>query len=176
MDLNTINWPLIILGLPSLFLVMSVSWLCATVLPLDLSKHVLRNNVSGLRLRPHDKMMTKIEAGAWLEAVLAWVTSSLVKDEYVQNEVRALLLCQDHRVCELRKDEAFLAAWPYLLHRSTTTLFMTPFLSITLYYFCLFLSLIFSRGWPRPFSSPISQTTWLEVNPSYNYFKCGKEK
>ena len=36
--------------------------------------------------------------------VLAYVTNVLVKqDEHVQNEVRALLLCQDHRVCELRK-------------------------------------------------------------------------
>jgi len=30
------------------------------------------------------------------------------KDEHVQNEVHALLICQDHRVCELRKHFSFL--------------------------------------------------------------------
>jgi hypothetical protein len=29
-------------------------------------------------------------------------------DEHVQNEVHALLICQDHRVCELRKHFSFL--------------------------------------------------------------------
>jgi hypothetical protein len=58
--------------------------------------------------------------------VLAYVTNVLVKqDEHVQNEVRALLLCQDHRVCELRKLpplftpflEDFSAAHPFLLQQ-----------------------------------------------------------
>ena len=30
------------------------------------------------------------------------------EDEHVQNEVHALLICQDHRVCELRKHFSFL--------------------------------------------------------------------
>ena len=30
------------------------------------------------------------------------------EDEHVQNEVHALLICQDHRVCELRKLFSFL--------------------------------------------------------------------
>ena len=46
------------------------------------------------------------------------------EDEHVQNEVHALLICQDHRVCELRKHFSFLfspffedfsAAQPFLL-------------------------------------------------------------
>jgi len=46
------------------------------------------------------------------------------EDELVQNEVHALLFCQDHRVCELRKHFSFLftpffedfsAAQPFLL-------------------------------------------------------------
>ena len=53
-------------------------------------------------------------------------------DEHVQNEVHALLFCQDHRVYELRKHFSFLltpffedfsAARPFLSNRSTTDLF-----------------------------------------------------
>jgi hypothetical protein len=48
------------------------------------------------------------------------------EDEHVQNEVLALLICQDHRVCELRKHFSFLftpffedfsAAQPFLLQQ-----------------------------------------------------------
>jgi len=48
------------------------------------------------------------------------------EDERVQNEVHALLFCQDHRVCELRKHFSFLfspifedfsAAQPFLLQQ-----------------------------------------------------------
>jgi hypothetical protein len=48
------------------------------------------------------------------------------EDEHVQNEVHALLICQDHRVCELRKHFSFLftpffedfsAAQPFLLQQ-----------------------------------------------------------
>ena len=48
------------------------------------------------------------------------------EDEHVQNEVHALLICQDHRVCELRKHfsllftpffEDFSAAQPFLLQQ-----------------------------------------------------------
>ena len=59
------NWPLIILGLPPLFLEMSVCQLLfhGISLHLVLSKHVMRN-VSRLRLRAHS---LKVEAAAWLE-------------------------------------------------------------------------------------------------------------
>jgi hypothetical protein len=48
------------------------------------------------------------------------------EDEHVQNEVHALLICQDHRVCELRKHFSFLltpffedfsVAQPFLLQQ-----------------------------------------------------------
>jgi len=48
------------------------------------------------------------------------------EDEHVQNEVHALLICHDHRVCELRKHFSFLfspffedfsAAQPFLLQQ-----------------------------------------------------------
>jgi len=83
-------------------------------LHLDLSKHVMRN-ISRFRLRAHT---LKVEAATWLEDGFAYVTNVLVtlvtldqcpgEDEHVQNEVHALLICQDHRVCELRKHFSFL--------------------------------------------------------------------
>ena len=46
------------------------------------------------------------------------------EDEHVQNEVHALLICQDHQVCELRNSflfspffEDFSAAQPFLLQK-----------------------------------------------------------
>jgi hypothetical protein len=60
-----------------------------------------------------------------LKVVLAYVTNILVKMD-IQNEVHALLFCQDHRVCELRKHFSFLftpfsedfsAAQPFLLQQ-----------------------------------------------------------
>jgi len=45
--------------------------------------------------------------------VLAYVPNFLVKMNHVQNEVHALLFCQDHRVCKLRKDFSFLFITPY---------------------------------------------------------------
>jgi hypothetical protein len=67
---------------------------------LDLSKHVMRN-VSRLRLRAHT---LKVEATAWLEGSSHVFYQCSGEDGHVQNEVHAVLLCQDHRVCELRKD------------------------------------------------------------------------
>ena len=62
---TTINWPRIILGLPSLF--PSSNKRMPTIVPwylhLNLSKHIMRN-VSRLRLRAHT---LKVEAAAWLE-------------------------------------------------------------------------------------------------------------
>ena len=74
------------------------------------------------------------------------------EDEHVQNEVHALLICQDHRVCGLRKHFSFLfspffedfsAAQPFLLQQvnNQLNLFMISFLSRTIDFFFFFLSL-----------------------------------
>ena len=62
---------------------------------LDLSKHVMRN-ISRFRLRAHT---LKVEAAAWLEDGSCVCDQCYGEDEHVQNEVHALLFCQDHRVC-----------------------------------------------------------------------------
>jgi len=91
-------------------------------LHLDLSKHVMRN-ISKFRLRAHS---SKVEAAAWLEDGSCVCDQYPCEDEHVQNEVHALLFCQDHRVCELRKHFSFLitpffedfsAAQPFLLQQ-----------------------------------------------------------
>jgi len=73
-------------------------------LHLDPSKHVLRN-ISRFRLRAHT---LKVEAAAWLEDGSCVCDQCPGEDEHVQNEVHALLICQDHRVRELRKHFSFL--------------------------------------------------------------------
>jgi len=119
---TTTNWPPIILGLPSLFLEMSVGMPINVprYLHLDLSRHVMRN-ISRFRLRAHT---LKVEAAAWLEDGSCVRDQCPGEDEHVQNEVHALSICQDHRVCELRKHFSFLftpffedfsAAQPFLL-------------------------------------------------------------
>jgi hypothetical protein len=50
----------------------------------------------------------KVEAAAWLADGSHVCDQCHGEDEHVQNEVHALLLCQDHRVCELRKHFSFL--------------------------------------------------------------------
>ena len=50
----------------------------------------------------------KVEAAAWLEDGIYVCDQCPGEDEHVQNEVHALLFCQDHRVCELRKHFLFL--------------------------------------------------------------------
>ena len=91
-------------------------------LHLDLSKHVMRN-ISRFRLRAHT---LKVEAAAWHEDGSCVCDQCPDEDEHVQNEVHALLICQDHRVCELRKHFCFLfslffedfsAAQPFLLQQ-----------------------------------------------------------
>jgi len=92
-------------------------------LHLDLSKHVMCN-ISRFRLRAHT---LKVEAAAWLEDGSCVCDQCPGEDEHVQNEVHALLICQDHRVCELRKHsslflftpffEDFSAAQPFLLQQ-----------------------------------------------------------
>ena len=82
---TTTNWPRIILGLPPLFLEMSVCQLLfhGISLHLVLSKHVMRN-VSRLRLRAHT---LKVEAAAWLEDGSGVCDQCPGEDEHVQNEV-----------------------------------------------------------------------------------------
>ena len=75
-------------------------------LHLDLSKHVMRN-VSRLRLHAHT---LKVEAAAWLEYGSRVCDQSPGEDDRVQNEVHALLFCQDHRIINLRKHFSFLFA------------------------------------------------------------------
>jgi len=121
---TTTNWPPIILGLPSLFLEMSVCQLMYHGISahLNLSKHVMRN-ISRFHLRAHT---LKVEAAAWLEDGSCVCDQCPGEDEHVQNEVHALLFCQDHRVCELRKHfsylfspffEDFSATQPFLLQQ-----------------------------------------------------------
>ena len=102
-----------------------------------LSKHVMRN-ISRFRLRAHT---LKVEAAAWHEDGSCVCDQCPGEDEHVQNEVHALLICQDHRVCELRKHFSFLftpffddfsAAKPFLLQQ--VNLFMISFLSRTIYF------------------------------------------
>jgi len=68
----------------------------------------------------------KVEAAAWHEDGSCVCDQCFGEDEHVQNEVHALLICQDHRVCELRKHFSFLfspffedfsAAQPFLLQQ-----------------------------------------------------------
>jgi len=73
----------------------------------------------------------------------------------------ALLICQDHRVCELRKH--------FCCNRSTTNLFMISFLSRTIDFFFFFLSLWIYLWLAETSQQPISQTTWLKVTPNCNH-------
>ena len=119
------------------------------------------------------------------------------KDEHVQNEVHALLICQDHRVCVLRKHFSFLFTpffnpypYPYTFFWglfSSPTLFAAtgqqptcswfPFSAEqeTLSFF--FLSLWIYLWLAETSQQPVSQTTWLKVTPhcnhSYYGFNCG---
>ena len=91
--------------MPPLYLEMSVCRLLYHGISiLILSKHVM-HNVSRLCLRAHT---LKVEAASWLEDGSCECDQCPGEDEHVQNEVHALLFCQDLRVCELRKHFSFL--------------------------------------------------------------------
>jgi hypothetical protein len=86
----------------------------------------------------------KVEAAAWLEDGSCVYDQCPGEDEHVQNKVHALLFCQDHRVCKLRKHFSFLFTPslrifqqpnPFCCNRSTTNLFMISFLSRTIDFF-----------------------------------------
>jgi len=133
-------------------------------LHLDLSKLVMRN-ISRFRLRAHT---LKVEAAAWHEDGSCVCDQCPEEDEHVQNEVHALLICQDHRVCELRKHFSFLfspffkdfsAAQPFLLQQVNNQL-VHDFLSQQnnrLFFF--FLSLWIYLWLAETSQQPISQTT-----------------
>jgi len=115
----------------------------------------------------------KVEAAAWHEDGSCVCDQCPGEDEHVQNEVHALLICQDHRVCELRKHfsspfclHLFLRTFqqpnPFCCNRSTTNLFMISFLSI-------FLNLWIYLWMAETSQQPISQTTWLKVTPHCNH-------
>jgi len=97
--------------------------------------------------------------------------------------VHALVICQDHRVCELRKHLSFLFHLflrtfqqpnPFCCNRSTTNLFMISFLSRTINFFFFFLSLWIYLWLAETSQQPISQTTWLKVTPHCNH--CNSKK
>ena len=88
-------------------------------LHLDLSKHVMRN-ISRFRLRAHT---LKVKAEAWLEDGSRVCDQCPGEDEHVQNEVHAILLCQDHRVGELRNHFSFLFT-PFFKDISTVRPFL----------------------------------------------------
>ena len=150
----------------------NVAW----YLHLDLSKHFMRN-ISRFRLRAHT---LKVEAAAWLEDGSCVCDQCPGEDEHVQNEVQALLLCQDHQVCELWKHFSFLFTPflrtfqqpnPFCCNRSTTNLFMISFLSRTINFFFFFLSLWIYLWLAETSQQPISQTTWLKVTPHCNHLR-----
>ena len=113
-------------------------------------------NVSRLRLHT-----LKVDAAALLEDGSCVCDQCPGEDEHVQNEVHALLICQDHRVCELRKHFSFLfspffedfsAAQPFLLHQVNNRL-VHDFLSQQNNRLFSFWAYGFICGWPRPVSS-----------------------
>jgi hypothetical protein len=142
-------------------------------LRLDLFKHV-SFNVSRLRLRAHT---LKVEAAAWLEDCFCVCDRYPGEDEHVQDEVHALLFCQDHQVCELRKHfflfvytfflRTFQQPNPFCCNRSTINLFIIFFLSRTLDF--SFLTLWIYLWLAETSQQPISQTTWLKVTPHSNH-------
>jgi len=66
----------------------------------------------------------KVEVVARLEVGSRVCDQRPGEDEHVQNEVHALLFCQDHKVCELRTEETS----PFCLH-----LFQRTFQNPTLF-------------------------------------------
>ena len=95
--------------------------------PFVLPEYLKMRNISRFRLRAHT---LKVEAAAWLKDGSRVCDHCPDEDEHVQNEVHTLLICQDHRVCELRKHFSFLFTPflrtfqqpnPFCCNRSTPT-------------------------------------------------------
>ena len=79
-----------------------------------------------LRWSYGDYLQRLYRQAAWLEDGFCVCDQCPGEDEHVQNEAHDLLICQDHRVCELRKHFSFLftyffedvsAAQPFLLQQ-----------------------------------------------------------
>jgi len=130
-------------------------------------------NISRFRFRAHT---LTIEAAAWFEDGSCVCDQCPGEDEHVQNEVHALLVCQDNRVCELRKHfsymfttffEDFSAAQPFLLQQVNNHL-VHDFLSQQNNGLFLFLSelLNLSTGYPTQSSALpfLSTSFWSRVS------------
>jgi len=127
-------------------------------------------NISRFRSRAHT---LKVWAAAWLEDGSCVCDQFPGEDEHVQNEVHALLFCQNHRVCELRKHfpfylrlllRTFQRPNPFCCNRSTTNLFINSFLSRT-DIFSFFLSLWIYLWLAKTSQQPISQISLAEGHP-----------
>ena len=176
---TTTNWPLTILGLPPLFLEMSVYQLLYRGIFILICPNMLRAMSVNSACVP---TTPKIEAAAWLEGGSRVCDQCFGEDEHVQNEVHALSLCQDH--CQgrplpvgLRAEETLLLCLhlflrtfqqpdPFCCNRSTTNLFIISFLSKTLLFF---VSLRIYLWLAETSQQPISQTTWLKFTQHCNH-------
>jgi len=119
----------------------------------------------------------KVEAAAWLKDVSCVCDQCPGEDEHVQNEVHALLICQDHRVCELRKHFSFLfspyfedfsAAQPFLLQQVNNQL-VHDFLSQQNNRLFLFLSELMDLFVAGRDQSAADQPNNLKVTPHCNH-------
>ena len=115
--------------------------------------------ISRFCLRVHT---LKVEAAAWLEDGSCVCDQCPGEDEHVQNEVHALLICQDHRVCELSEETLFLPFYTFFGGLfSSPTLFAATGQQPTFSWFPFsaeqytfpFWAYGFICGWPRPVSS-----------------------
>ena len=133
------------------------------------------HNVSrvGLHLRAYT---LKVEAAAWLEEGSCVCDQCPGEDEHVQNEVHALLFCQDLRVCELRKHFSFLitpffedfsTAQPFLLQQANNQL-VHDFLSQQNNRLFLFLSELMDSFVAGRDQSAADQPNLAEGHPQLN--------
>jgi len=135
-------------------------------------------NISRFRLRAHT---LKVEAAAWLEDGSCVCDQCPGEDEHVQNEVHALLFCQEHQIRELRKHFSFLfspffedfsAAQPFLLQQVNNQLVHEFLFQQNNRLFSFFLNIWIYLWLAETSQQPISQTTWLKVTPHHcNHYK-----
>ena len=128
------------------------------------------------------RILWKLRQQRGMKMVLAYVTNVLVKINMFRTRcMHALLICQDHRVCELRKHFSFLftpffenfsAAQPFLPQQVNNQL-VHDFLSQQnnrLFSFS-FWAFGFICGWPKPVSSrSAKQPGWRLRTPYCNHW------